>query len=623
MKTRFLLMIAWLLLAVPAFAATTYTYNGPAFTSGTDHVSVSFTVNAPLAPSTSYLSLTAAGVTSSSVSVVGPGGVLTGFVLPVTTFQIHTDAAGNIDSWFIFGGKNTLTGVAPTSTGTDWQAYTMNTMAFIPGTGVPGVNQSSLVTGHYNYDQATRITFYATCAGAPAGCTLAGNGQPYVGEYSGIINPANTSGSWWVVTTDNGSGGGPLPLALSGTLPAGVVGTVYSGALTATGGAAPYSWSATGVPSGLTFGADGSLSGIPDTAGSYTVQATVTDSVGATATASVPVSITNPAPVACSGTNAVITAYVARNPGFITVNGGLNLLDHLWTTNLNPGNTTFLGGLVNWYQTGLIVDYTGVADPAGCILTNLTVKPRVTISTTSLANGTAGVAYSAPVSVTWGVAPYTTTISGLPAGLSFNGVNITGVPTIIGVFNLTISAVDAVGVSTVKNLSLTIVDRAIVFAPVLPNATVGAAYAATLVASGGYGAFTYAATGLPPGLTLTGSSLNGVPTTAGTFSVSLTATDAVGVAQSVTTTLVVNPAPPGNFTIKDEGQGRITALGAGYLMVGTKKLIWNASTKITVNTPSGELHVIDGFVKVNMRVQWKGLRDNATNTVLTSQLEVN
>lgn len=54
---------------------------------------------------------------------------------------------------------------------------------------------------------------------------------------------------------------------------------------------------------------------------------------------------TTPPVQTVSGANAVITAYVARNPGYIVVNGGQNLLDHLWTTNLTPANTTFLGGL--------------------------------------------------------------------------------------------------------------------------------------------------------------------------------------------------------------------------------------------------------------------------------------
>ncbi len=84
---------------------------------------------------------------------------------------------------------------------------------------------------------------------------------------------------------------------------------------------------------------------------------------------------------------AVVTSYVARDPGYIVVDGGLDLLDHLWTTNLNATNTRFLGALVNWHQTGLIVSYTGTADPSGCILDSLTVAPAVTIATTSLPAG--------------------------------------------------------------------------------------------------------------------------------------------------------------------------------------------------------------------------------------------
>jgi hypothetical protein len=46
-------------------------------------------------------------------------------------------------------------------------------------------------------------------------------------------------------------------------------------------------------------------------------------------------------------------------------------------------------------------------------------------------------------------------------------------------------------------------------------------------------------------------------------------------------------------------------------------------TVVIVNTPDGAKPVIDSFVKVGMKAQWKGLRDKATNTVLTSKLEIN
>lgn len=248
-------------------------------------------------------------------------------------------------------------------------------------------------------------------------------------------------------------------------------------------------------------------------------------------------------PQTCSGVNAVIAAYVPRNPGYIRV---ANQALPLWTTNLNPTNTTFMGGLLNWYQTGLLVDYSGIADATGCLLNSLTVKPAPSALVVSAANfpdGTVGVAYSAPVTVTGGLPPYSVQVTGYPVGLSFNGIQLSGIPTASGISILTISVTDSLGTTLTTNPSLTI-----------------------------------------------------------------------------------KPAPvtdTGNYTVKDESQGKTTALGANYLQVGAKKLIWNANTTIIVNTPSGKKSVIDGFVKIGMKVQWKGLLDKATNTVLASKLELN
>jgi hypothetical protein len=249
-----------------------------------------------------------------------------------------------------------------------------------------------------------------------------------------------------------------------------------------------------------------------------------------------------------TGTNDVITAYVARNPGFIVINGGLNLADHLWTNNLNPTNTVFLDGLVNWYQTGLLVDYTGILTSQGVLLTSLTVKKAVaplTIAATALTNGVQGVAYTCPLSfnINGGVGPFTAEIAGLPSGLSFDGVNVSGTPTVAGTFAPVATITDARGTTATAALSITIAQP---------------------------------------------------------------------------------PAPPvTNYTIRDEATGKITAVGSNYLMVGGKKLIWNAATIIKVNTKNGLLNVITSAVKVGQRVQWKGLLDKATNTVLTSQLEIN
>ncbi len=80
------------------------------------------------------------------------------------------------------------------------------------------------------------------------------------------------------------------------SLPDGTVGAVYPSAVFgAQGGTAPYTWSATGVPGGMSLGADGTLAGTPTTAGAFSMGVTVTDAAGNTGTQSFTVAIKLPA----------------------------------------------------------------------------------------------------------------------------------------------------------------------------------------------------------------------------------------------------------------------------------------------------------------------------------------
>jgi len=70
-------------------------------------------------------------------------------------------------------------------------------------------------------------------------------------------------------------------LVISGTLPNGSVDVPYTGTLTVTGGAAPYTWTITGLPATLTFTSSGNtvtISGTPLVAGTISGTATATDS---------------------------------------------------------------------------------------------------------------------------------------------------------------------------------------------------------------------------------------------------------------------------------------------------------------------------------------------------------
>lgn len=91
----------------------------------------------------------------------------------------------------------------------------------------------------------------------------------------------------------------PLPAITTSSLPPGTTGRTYSATLSAAGGVLPYTWSATGLPAGITLnGSTGVLSGTPTRPGSYSAQFTVTDANLQIATATIPLSINaSPAPV--------------------------------------------------------------------------------------------------------------------------------------------------------------------------------------------------------------------------------------------------------------------------------------------------------------------------------------
>jgi hypothetical protein len=91
--------------------------------------------------------------------------------------------------------------------------------------------------------------------------------------------------------------GEPPAISTPSPLPAGIVSSAYSQDLTASGGAAPYTWTrdAGNLPSGLILGTDGTITGTPSAAGTTTFTLRVTGANGAFAAKEFALTVLSPA----------------------------------------------------------------------------------------------------------------------------------------------------------------------------------------------------------------------------------------------------------------------------------------------------------------------------------------
>jgi hypothetical protein len=181
--------------------------------------------------------------------------------------------------------------------------------------------------------------------------------------------------------------------------------------------------------------------------------------------------------------------------------------------------------------------------------------PTIALAPATLPGGTAGVAYSQTLTSSGGVGPYAFSVASgsLPTGLTLSSTGVlSGTPSAAGSFTVTVRATDANGCASTRAYTITVVPPsavcpAIGLAPsATPGGTAGTAYTQVITATGGSEPYTFdvAAGTLAPGLTLTSSGvLAGTPTTAGTSTFTIRATDANGCSASNPYTLQIAAAP--------------------------------------------------------------------------------
>jgi subtilisin family serine protease len=168
------------------------------------------------------------------------------------------------------------------------------------------------------------------------------------------------------------------------------------------------------------------------------------------------------------------------------------------------------------------------------------------ITTPSLPYGIVGTPYSYILSASGGLAPYLWGyVGGWPNGLimySSSG-ELSGTPTEAGAYNFTVQVTDANSKTDSKSLSISVYEPLVLTASSLPDGYTGTAYSRTLAADGGLQPYTWSITSgsLPIGLSLNASTgeLSGIPDAAGTYSFTVTVTDANSETDSRTFSLEV------------------------------------------------------------------------------------
>jgi hypothetical protein len=132
------------------------------------------------------------------------------------------------------------------------------------------------------------------------------------------------------------------------------------------------------------------------------------------------------------------------------------------------------------------------------------------ITTNTLPGGQVGVSYSASVTASGGVSPYTAWIfTGLPVGVTMTGssgssATLGGTPSTPGTYSVSAAVTDSAGTKAASALSLVIAPAALVVTTAsLPAITVGQPYTSPApVATGGTAPILWSASGLPAGLSI-------------------------------------------------------------------------------------------------------------------------
>ena len=367
----------------------------------------------------------------------------------------------------------------------------------------------------------------------------------------------------------------PLTITNGASLGFTTIGNNVATALNAAGGTGPYTWTldSGALPLGIAIASPGDAFGgnlAPGftnlirramSSGVFNFTVRVTDNVGASVTraftwnisalahsyTTLPVTFTNPS-------NVVLTPLVYQTPYVqpLLVLGAAGTYTHTAVSPLptglvlDPATGVVSGTPIN---TGSIAVSIQASDTSGnTVVSNITFNIAGPTGTTlnfgagpnlgTFQQGT-GNGISTTLIISGGTGSYTLmALTPLPPGIGLDYGNsiignatpgtyvLAGTPLTAGAFSFTIEARDTLGNVGARTFTLTVAPFTLASGTTLPDASLGVSYSQPLLTWDNVGTAVWtAASALPPGLTLSGNVISGIPTAAGTFNFSLTATD--------------------------------------------------------------------------------------------------
>jgi hypothetical protein len=379
------------------------------------------------------------------------------------------------------------------------------------------------------------------------------------------------------------------PIITSPTSANGQQGVDFAYQITAIGVPAPFSFGASGLPSGLAINtATGAITGKPTVYGTYNVSIGAFN--GQWGMANLALTILEAPPVITSSG----TATGQLNHAFLYQITASNDPTSFGASPMPPG-LVFAGSTISGTPTTLgtysITLSASNAGGTGTKTLTLTVNPDTPVITSATnASGNALSPFSYQITATNSPTSYNAT--GLPQGVNVSTSTglISGTPGTVGTYTVTLSATNAGGTGTATLTLLIEQPIPVIFTSLTANGQVGQPFSYTIGASNNPTSFN--ATGLPTGLSVNTSSgiISGTPAagTAGTYAVPISATNSGGTG-TATLSLTIAPAAP-VITSSLTATGQVSHAFSYQITASNSPTSFNATNLpagLSVNTATG------------------------------------